>query len=314
MVVDKRISRSNGIVAYVGRKIADSVGKCLQDLSLAERKIEELREEAMAEAVKAIKETNAEMAWSADLILYRRLAQLWWGPIGWSLNIYVRLMLYGFGFVNLLSFGRPLKQMYGIISMLFRAYRTGKTLDDSTGQEVSGPLRAYRDAFRKQWTDIAKTLVNAGFDESIRRPESAGESPNGMHQLFGSTWDSTLHATIEERSQAMSGMWMQVAFNMPVAALLLLITVKVVFCFLTGDYLSADYFRHAAVAGILLWASSFLVFQYWANRRKGLQLVEDTISHLLDQHLTLESWRGDAGILEEIRSLRELCAETERAV
>ena len=53
--------------------------------------------------------------------------------------------MFGAGALNILRIGRPLRQLWGLVSTVMSFKRASEALDDSISVNGDGPARAYRD-------------------------------------------------------------------------------------------------------------------------------------------------------------------------
>jgi hypothetical protein len=109
------------------------------------------------------------------------------------------------------------------------------------------------------WPDIAESLIGGGFNSSVRRGDEALGALNSFGEKLAGIWGNCLENEMERISRRLSGMPLQILFNLPVLAVLGYTGWITVERFLMGSYLAFDFFVHALwTIGIVLLLSFFL--------------------------------------------------------
>jgi hypothetical protein len=212
------------------------------------------------DAIAAMKKDDSRQILGVSLMVYQKLAQRWFGPIGWMIAIWARLLLFGAGFAALFRFGRPVSQMIGLISA-WRHYKDSQSaITDTTNDErLATGWRTYRLTALSNWPDIAETLIAGGFDSSVRRGDETLSAVNSFSEKFAEIWAGSLESEMERSTQMLSGTSLQLFFNLPALAVLAYTGWITVERFLTASYLAIDFFVHALwTIGIILLMSFFL--------------------------------------------------------
>jgi hypothetical protein len=153
----------------------------------------------------------------------------------------------------------------------------------SAGHSVEPGLIEYRIAIEKGWPDIAEQLVEGGFADGVRETETTFPSSDVLSQSVLEAWEDHLRTTIDTTARRLSGLLLQILFNAPAIALIGLITYQCVGSFVRGNYLSADYFRHALVTFLVVWILPFIIFQFISRAFGGERLVCRALKRLLAQ-------------------------------
>jgi len=284
-------------------------------LTDAEGKIVRLKQTAIEAAARQIREAGAGVMSGADVIFYRRLAQLWVGPVSWMLSVYSRYLVFGPGLLGMLRFGRPLNQVLGLISAARRAWNTGKSIDDSLGAEMDMPLRTYRKTLRREWPALAEPLIEkAGFDSSIRRADQVFGNEDSARILIGTAWETALGTAVENAAKRLSRGWIQLFLNIPLVALLIFISWQVVWNFVHGTIFSGEYFLHALATVVLVSVVTFMILQAFAVRIRGDKLLARAFDVLLASVEAEPRDVAEISILEEIRALIALRDRVARVV
>jgi hypothetical protein len=184
--------------------------------------------------------------------------------------IWARLLLFGAGIAALFRFGRPISQIIGLISA-WRHYQTSKSAlaDSRNDARIGAGLRTYRLAAMSNWPNIAESMIGGGFDSTVRRVEEALPADSMFSEQFTGLWNSSLESEMERISRRLSGLLLQILFNLPALAILGYTGWITVQRFLMGSYLAFDFFLHALwTIGIVL-VLSFFLFQVCVRMAAG---------------------------------------------
>jgi len=188
--------------------------------------------------------------------------------------IWARLLIFGAGMAALFRFGRPVSQIMGMISA-WRHFKDSKAaVADTTGpgRAVAG-LHTYRLSAMSTWPDIAESLVGGGFDSTIRRVEDALPESGALSDKLGEIWSNTLDAEMERAARRLSGMLLQLIFNLPLLAVLGYTGWITVERFIQGSYLAGNFFLHALWTIGIIMLLSFFLFQILVRLAAGPERV-----------------------------------------
>ena len=261
-VLDRRLENTRSLRDFVFDEAEQEVSGYSTSLVMAKQKIREAEKKSFLEAVSTMKNDDSRQLFGTDLMVYQKLAQRWVGPMGWMIAIWARLLIFGTGMAALFRFGRPVTQLMGMISA-WKHFKESKsaTADARSDERVRAGLRTYRLTTMSNWPDIAESLIGGGFDGAVRRVEAAlpvGDEPS---EKLAGIWSGTLESEIERVSRKLSGMLLQIVFNLPTFGILGYsgwITVK---GFLVGEYLAGSFFLHALWSIVIILLLSFFIFQ-----------------------------------------------------
>jgi len=306
-VVDRRLENARRLRDFVfsetGRKIAGH----RESLTAAADRLRDAEKKSYLEAVAAMKKDGSHQLLGVSLMVYQKLAQRWIGPIGWMTAIWTRLLLFGAGIAALFRFGRPVSQIIGLISA-WRHYKDAKSAMAETGTDdrVGAGLRSYRLARMSNWPDIAEALIGGGFDSTVRRLDDAWPDDHAFSEKFAGLWSGSLESEMERIAGRLSGLLLQILFNLPSLAILGYTGWITVQRFLMGSYLAFDFFLHALwTIGIVLLLSFFL-FQVCvrlaASPERVTRRAFETMKRQADQ---LEGFTTSP-VLEQLETVLEL--------
>jgi energy-coupling factor transporter ATP-binding protein EcfA2 len=261
-VVDRRLENARSLRDFIFDEVGREVAGYSTSLVTAQQKIWEAERKSFLEAVSAMKNDDSRQLFGIGLMVYQKLAQRWVGPMGWMIAIWARLLIFGTGMAALLRFGRPVTQIMGMISA-WRHFKESKsaTADARNGERVGAGLRTYRLTTMSNWPDIAESLIGGGFNGAVRRVEDALPAGETLNEKLAGIWSGTLESEIERVSRRLSGILLQIVFNLPAFGILGYsgwITVK---GFLWGEYLAGAFFLHALWSIGIILLLSFFIFQ-----------------------------------------------------
>jgi GTPase SAR1 family protein len=260
-VVDRRLKNARSLRDFVFTELSREIIKDKIVLKAAEQKLRDAEKEALLNAISAMKGDDSRQYFGVNVMVYQRLSQMWWGPVGWMVAIWARLLVFGSGIVSMFRFGRPFQQLFGMLSALrhFKDSRSA-TEESYNVQRVDAALRNYRLTTLKSWPDIAESLVQGRFDSTVRRMDDALAGSEEFGENMSAIWSEALDREIERVTRKLSGLFIQLLFNAPGIAVLGYTGWLTVRGFFTGNYLSGDFFLHAFwVIGIIMLLSFFLL-------------------------------------------------------
>jgi hypothetical protein len=273
-VVDRRLENARSLRDFIFDEVGREVAGYSTSLVTAKQKIREAERKSFLEAVSAMKNDDSRQLFGVGLMVYQKLAQRWVGPMGWMIAIWARLLIFGTGMAALLRFGRPVTQIMGMISA-WRHFKESKsaTADARNDERVGAGLRTYRLTTMSNWPDIAESLIGGGFSGAVRRVEDALPAGETLNEKLAGIWSGTLESEIERVSRRLSGILLQIVFNLPAFGILGYsgwITVK---GFLWGEYLAGAFFLHALWSIGIILLLSFFVFQACVRLAAGPERV-----------------------------------------
>jgi hypothetical protein len=159
-------------------------------------------------------------------------------------------------------FGNPIRQLAGMVSSLFH-FKESKaaTAEAEKSDWIDFAMRDFRLSVLQDWPDITESLVNARFDTRVRKIEHVLSDNITLNQDLNSLWSDALDHTMETASQNLSGLFLQILFNLPVLGILGHVGWITARDYFTGQYLSSDFFLHAFLTIAITLFLSFFVFQ-----------------------------------------------------
>jgi hypothetical protein len=273
-VVDRRLENARSLRDFVFKEVSREISRHRKPLAAAAEQFRDAERKSYLDAVAAMKNDDSHQLLGVSLMIYQKLAQRWIGPVGWMTAIWARLLLFGAGMAALFRFGRPVSQIIGLISA-WRHYKNSKSAmaDTRNDERVGAGLRTYRLAAMSNWPNIAESMVGGGFDSAVRRVDDSLPADNTFGEHFAGLWSRSLESEMERISRRLSGLPLQIVFNLPALAILAYTGWITVQHFLLGSYLAFDFFLHALwTIGIVLLLSFFL-FQVCVRLAAGPERI-----------------------------------------
>lgn len=216
---------------------------------------------AIGKAFEKISENGNSQGLGVNVLLYQRLATQWFGPIGWMIAIWARILILGTGIMAMIRFGNPIRQVKGVMSSMrhFKDTRSEMT-DVRQNDRVNAGMQAYRVAVLKNWPAIAEKFVQGGFQAHVRQVEQIIPQQQDLSETLSDMWQQALNEALERKARVFSHFALQIIFNVPILALLGHIGWLTTRHYVMGDYLSYNFFLHAFLtAAIVLFLSFFLL-------------------------------------------------------
>ncbi len=284
VVADARIARAKHLTASVRRAVRDRAAPHLEVIDQTRGELKRLHGSALGDAATALSDAGDSMGAGLDALYYQRLASSWWGPVGWLVGIWARVLIVGTGFAKMMRMGKPLKQLWGMVTSLSRFKQSrGEIADAERGAGIDLAALRYRAAYDKAWPDIAERLVDAGFSDSVRDPDAVVPPGDALEQALNTGWNGALNAQLEESSARLSGLGLQLFLNAWVLVPAAFVAGECVIRFVNRELLGGDYFRHAFLTMALLWFLAFAVFQLAARATGGKRLLKATFKRMLTE-------------------------------
>ncbi len=283
---ERRLKNAQQMVGFISTEVQSAISQRRQQVEAAWSQITKMQKDGLKSALDVIKTNNAGHTMGVNVQLYQKIAQQWFGPVGWLIALWARILIFGTGLMALFRFGNPIRQVMGIISSL-RHFKDAKasvqTLDKS--DILDAAARQFRLTYLSAWPEIAELLVRGGWDPSIRLADRQLTSDSALNENLFSQWQETLGATIETASRRFSSMWLQVLLNFSSIAILAHIAWLTTRHYFAADYLSTDFFIHAFMTAGITMILSFFLFQaalglIYGPRRIIAKSLEQVYLHL----------------------------------
>jgi hypothetical protein len=308
-VLDRRLENTRSLRDFVFGEVEQELSGYNTSLETAKQKIREAEKKSFLEAVTTMKNDDTRQLFGIGLMVYQKLAQQWVGPMGWVIAIWARLLIFGTGMAALFRFGRPVTQIMGMISA-WKHFKESKsaTADARSDERVGAGLRTYRLATMSSWPDIAESLIGGGFDGAVRRVDDALPGGDRLSEKISGIWSGTLESEIERVSRKLSGILLQIVFNLPAFGILGYsgwITVK---GFLLGEYLAGSFFLHALCSIVIILLLSFFIFQAFVRLVAGPERVTTKAFEKMKRQAEHSDLMASNPVLLQLETVIELSA------
>jgi energy-coupling factor transporter ATP-binding protein EcfA2 len=260
-VIDRRLDNAQRLRDFVFEQAGREVLKNKTVLTDAAARITAAEQKALGKTIDGMQAAESQPLFGLNVLVYQKLSQRWLGPMGWMIAIWARLLIFGSGIMAVLRFGRPVRQMLNTLSALkLRGQTQPAGEDPQKDRQMAAAFRNYRLAVLENWPDIAGAMVQGGFDSAIRKVEDALSGTQGFEHRLAAIWADALDAQIERQTARLSGLILQILFNLPAVGFLGYCGWLILHTFFSGSYLSGDFFMHAFWAiGLILLLSFFLL-------------------------------------------------------
>jgi len=271
---DRRLKNVQQLRNFAHNEVQGAIQQCKTPLLTASSCMRDVEKTALKEAFETLKNEGTGQVLGVNVLLYQKIAQRWFGPVGWLIAIWARILIFGTGLMALFRFGNPVRQIMGIISSLrhFKKAEASIAAGEKSDQ-LGAAMRKYRMAVLKKWPEIADMLVQGGFEESVRQAEAGMSDQSELNETLSVMWQETLGSTIEKTARRFSGTWLQLLLNIPTIGILAHIGWLTVKHYFAEEYLATDFFIHAFLtAGIVMFLSFFL-FQAFLRMLSGPERI-----------------------------------------
>jgi len=260
-VIDRRIENAQRLRDFVFEEAGGQVLKNKAVLADAAGSMMDTEKKALGSAISGMQAIGTQPLFGLNVLVYQKLAQRWLGPMGWMIAIWARLLIFGSGIMAVFRHGRPVRQVLNTLSALKRSKESQAAFEEpQKDQQMTAAFRNYRLAVLENWPDIARSMVRGGFDGSIRKVEDALSGTEGFEHKLAAIWTDALDAELERLTAKLSGLILQILFNLPAVGFLGYCGWLTLQTFFSGSYLSGDFFMHAFWAiGLILFLSFFIL-------------------------------------------------------
>jgi predicted GTPase len=308
-VIDRRLENALNLKNYLFNEIQSEAQTDSKMLKYAGEQLVELERQAVKEAAVAFRTKDSSRLLGINVLLYQKLAQKWFGPVGWLIAVWARILIFGTGMTAIFRFGNPLRQIWGIVSSLMHFKTSQAAVDEANSSrkaESSFPL--YRLSILKQWPVIAEAMIKGRFDYSVRNPEIAGKDNESITETISSLWLDALDETILKTANRFSGFFLQLIFNIPTLGILCHAGYLTTTHYFAGNYFSSEFFIHAFLTMIIILFLSFFILQALIRIFGGTHQI--TIRSFRLMKSRVETWPGTDSnpLINQIQSVLVLAS------
>ncbi len=260
-VADRRSANAHRLREYLLKEIHEAVSQDRDMLLKASLDIQRVEKAALQKAARAMALDEYRQTMGINVLLYQKLTQRWMGPVGWMVALWGRILIFGTGLAAMFRVGNPLRQIWGLVSSLVRLKESRTAVEEtSRGTRLDTAMRDFHMTVMHHWPQIAETLVTARFDHTIRQIEHALPGQDSLNRELSGIWQETMEKILEKTARKWSRFLLQLLFNIPILAVLVLTAIRTTRDFITGHYLSSDFFLHAVFTmGMVLFLSFFIL-------------------------------------------------------
>ena len=267
---DRRLARAEHLVSLVHEDVAQALKETSSARRTADAALLELDRKAQRDLLDAtLAQTERVPRVGLQAPFYDLLEQRWWGPVGWLVTVWVLFLRLG------ATVGRWVRPS--------RFGGLGRPNSDRSHSEASASLAgstAWEDVlarrYAEEWPPVAEALIGAGFGPQVRGIGIWRESAQERAEALGVRWAEVYEASLTRLARGLSSWPLQILWNAPTLGMVGWVAYQTIGGFFAGEYLPADYFRHAAIATLTLWLLSFVLLQVlisWTLRGPLLRRV-----------------------------------------
>jgi energy-coupling factor transporter ATP-binding protein EcfA2 len=251
-VIDRRIENARQLHAVALTEAGRELAADGEALAAAARTLAQAQAEAMAAAAASWRETGDTAGGGLSAAVYQCIAGRWFGPMGWLLAVWMRLMSIGSGIAAALRRVRPSAKMI----------LKGRPDQDERPPGLATALRNYRLKLLTRWPETAELLVKGRFDPSVRALDAPRAAAGRVADELSRLWEGALDQEIERLGRRLAGLGLQVLMNGPVLGILGYVGWVTVKRFFSAEYLPGDYFLHAFWVIVIVLVLSFFALQF----------------------------------------------------
>ena len=307
--IDRRIENAQRLHDYIFEEATLEIKKDSKTLKETKQHIREAEKNALNAALSAFKKGDSKRMLGINVLVYQKLAQRWLGPVGWLIAMWARILIFGTGIVAMFRFGNPIRQLAGMVSSLFH-FKESKaaTAEAERSDWIDFAMRDFRLSVLQEWPDIAESLVNARFDTRVRKIDQVLSDNVTLNQDLNSLWGDALDHTMDTASQNLSGLFLQILFNLPVIGILGHVGWITARDYFTGQYLSSDFFLHAFLTIAITLFLSFFVFQGCVRLAAGPERITRRAFEKMKQQVEQFQPISMNPVGEQVDTLLSLCS------
>jgi len=156
------------------------------------------------------------------------------------------------------------------------------------------------------WPNIAESMIGGGFDSTVRRVDDAFPADNTVSEHFADLWSGSLESEMERISRRLSGLLLQILFNLPALAILGYTGWITVQRFLMGSYLAFDFFLHALWTIGIVMLLSFFLFQVCVRLAAGPERITRRAFEKMKRQADQLEGITTNPVLEQLETILEL--------
>jgi energy-coupling factor transporter ATP-binding protein EcfA2 len=304
---DRRVANAGRIRDYILEQVGRAAARDREILAQASERIVLAEQRALHDALSLLSGDDRRHLLGVNARLYQALAQRWLGPVGWLVAIWSRLIAFGTGLAALMRFGNPLRQLWGLVSSWrrHRESRSGLELfNDPSRTDLA--LIYFRRTLLSQWPDIAKLLIDGGFEPAVHSPEGLDAMNDGIGRTLDNLWSDALDDQINRFAKSLSHMLLQFIINLPVVALMGYVGWLTAVGFFTGQYRSLDFFVHALLTAAIVLLLCFFLLQGLVRLSVGKDRIPRRAFDALGKTVSEQPLKVTASIVDQISDILDL--------
>ena len=302
-LVSSRLKKANHLYSYISETIKKEI-KIFDNLKEFNDDILNIKKEAEEKAIVAIRSSNKEIQTGLTSIIYRRLASEWWGPIGWILAVWARIITFGFGMMSLGRLKNPIVMAITAAIAGLNWFKNKKDMDKlKENKSFNAAMFEYSKVFSKRWPSLAEKFVKIGFKDSVRNRDAIMPEMDNIEKDFEDQWYFALENEIDIAVSKASSGTLQFLLNILPLGLALYIVEECIRKFFTQQYLSSNFFLHAIITLILVSILCFVFLQFYIKYFSAGKILVAAFNSFKNNYNSSESTDFSPPILFEIETI-----------
>ncbi|HSM73437.1 MAG TPA: hypothetical protein VK852_02330, partial [Desulfobacterales bacterium] len=165
----------------------------------------------------------------------------------------------------------------------------------------------------KRWPEIAELLVRGRFASEARDVASVLPEPAELATELATLWNGALERALEKAAKKLSGVFIQVLFNLPIVVLLGHVGWITAGNYFSGHYLSGDFFLHAFVTLLIALLLAFFVFQVITRATASPERLAQSAFEGLQQQAADFMPLGETALARQVQAVLALGSENAAA-
>ncbi len=252
-VADRRLARTEHLLQMLKGDCRRALQESATARAAAAAGLEDLAHHASQALAKVVLLDGRIPDLDLHATLYADLGQRWWGPVGWLVMLWALVLRLGTALGHL--FRRPRS------TLSLRQDPLQKQEPLLPTAELVALAGATGQIYAERWPPVADALVAAGYEASVRQPTLWDDWVEQRARLLSALGTRVRQEHLERVADVLSFWLVQLLFNAPTLGMVGWAGIQIVGGFFQQQYLPGDYFRHAAIATVIVWLASFIVLQ-----------------------------------------------------
>ena len=151
-------------------------------------------------------------------------------------------------------------------------------------------------------------LIEGGFDSAVRSLSALEPGNDAMGRTLDSLWSEALDTQINSAAKKLSGLFLQLLFNLPGIAMMGYVGWLTAKGFFSGHYLSSDFFMHALLTIAIVLLLCFFLLQALVRLVVGRDRIQRRAFNAMGKQVSEHPLTATRAIVDQITGALELAA------